>query len=880
MDNYSFVWLHKIIDATNDADHQNSITNLRQVVHNVNTFDDMNNCVDFITNFESEVVFLIISIESTSDIIPLIHDLVQLKFIYVLGNVEDFSEMDVKQWSKIKGIYANITLICDSLRQMNRIYDQNTASVGFVELDDVLSTKSLNELDQSFMYTQILKEILLTIDFEREHIDEFLAGCHKADAEKFQKRKYSRDKAIWWYTSSDFIFGQVNKALRNMEVDIIIKMGFLIRDLHENLVALHLQQYPRPQQCSQLVVYRGQGLSQMDLDKLIKGGLISFNNFLSTSTDRSVSYMFAESNADNPDLFGIFFEIAIDLSNSSASFANIRCCSEHEEEDEILFSMHSIFRVTDIKRDNQPYEVNLTLTEDNDPELNALTKYIREETFPSERGWYRLGELLIKMGQFDKALQVYETMLKQTVDDEEKANIYLQLGSIVAAQGKQQEALLYYDRSLDLNQKNSSLNKITLVACYNNVTSVYHDMGQYSQALEYSKKTLESMKRYLPRTVVFEAHSLPMIEKSLEIFQNLPANHPHLAISYNNMSMTSFNIGEDFQALQYALKSFLINKKSLPLNHPDLAISYNNLGLINAKMNKYSAALFCYEKALEIYRETSPNHPQTATFCDNIAAVYSTLGHYSTALTYLQESFAIRGKTLDRNHPDIATSYNCIGSLYHHIGKYFEAISCYLRALEIYKDILPLNYHNLAICYNNIASAYNSDKKYWEALGYYKKTQQIYEEILRENNPDLAIFYNNIASVYDSLDEDSKALLYYSKALDFYQTKSRSPDPYLASIYNNIGMVYKKRNHQLEIALIYYDKSLQVKQKIFPSDYFDFALSYNNIGMVYYKMCNYSEAIQYYQRALEICQSNNLPPDHPYLATLRKNLARAYENEG
>ncbi|CAF1622051.1 unnamed protein product, partial [Adineta ricciae] len=124
-----------------------------------------------------------------------------------------------------------------------------------------------------------------------------------------------------------------------------------------------------------------------------------------------------------------------------------------------------------------------------------------------------------------------------------------------------------------------------------------------------------------------------------------------------------------------------------------------------------------------------------------------------------------------------------------------------------------------------------------------------------------------------------KLFLYYSKALDFYETKSRSLDTYLASIYNNIGMLYKKRNHQLEIAPIYYDKSLQVKQKIFPSDYFDFALSYNNIGMVYYKMCNYSKAIQYYERALEICQSNNLPSDHPYLTTLRKNLARAYENE-
>ena len=43
-------------------------------------------------------------------------------------------------------------------------------------------------------------------------------------------------------------------------------------------------------------VYRGQGLSKTDFDQLIKtkGGLMSFNNFLSTSINRKISLEFAE----------------------------------------------------------------------------------------------------------------------------------------------------------------------------------------------------------------------------------------------------------------------------------------------------------------------------------------------------------------------------------------------------------------------------------------------------------------------------------------------------------------------------------------------------------------------------------------------------------
>jgi len=84
-------------------------------------------------------------------------------------------------------------------------------------------------------------------------------------------------------------------------------------------------------------------LSKAVFDRLLKtqGGLMSFNNFLSKSTQQSVSLIFAVSILDDPELIGILFEITVHPLISSTVFADIRGFSQFQEE-EILFSMHSI----------------------------------------------------------------------------------------------------------------------------------------------------------------------------------------------------------------------------------------------------------------------------------------------------------------------------------------------------------------------------------------------------------------------------------------------------------------------------------------------------------------------------------------------------------
>jgi hypothetical protein len=173
--NFHLVWLDGSIDEVNSDDCRNSITKLRQVVNTVNTFTDVNECIEFINSIPEEKAFMISSGAFGQTTVPAVHDKSQVSTIFIFCGNEARHEKWAKEWPKIKGVYTDIVPICEALKQAAQDCDHNSVSISFVKTTGAASSKeSLDTLDSSFMYTQILKEILLTIDFEQSHINDFL----------------------------------------------------------------------------------------------------------------------------------------------------------------------------------------------------------------------------------------------------------------------------------------------------------------------------------------------------------------------------------------------------------------------------------------------------------------------------------------------------------------------------------------------------------------------------------------------------------------------------------------------------------------------------------------------------------------------------------
>ncbi|CAF1400381.1 unnamed protein product, partial [Rotaria magnacalcarata] len=202
-------------------------------------------------------------------------------------------------------------------------------------------------------------------------------------------------------------------------------------------------------------------------------------------------------------------------------FAMIDEHSAIPSEQEILFTMHTVFRVVEMKqtaKNNRLWEVQLAITDDNDPQLSTLTNRIKEEV-QGPTGWRRMGKLMLKVGHFNQAEELYQELLKNASTDSDRVLIYHQLGWLKDQQGKYPEAVKFYEKSLEIKRKTLPENDASLAPTYSNIGLVYDNMGEYSKALEFHEKSL----------------------KIREV--SLPPTHPDLASSYNNIGGVYDNMG-------------------------------------------------------------------------------------------------------------------------------------------------------------------------------------------------------------------------------------------------------------------------------------------------------------------------------------------------
>ncbi|CAF1260068.1 unnamed protein product [Adineta steineri] len=812
--NYLLVWVDASIGET-DKDCQDILAQLKNIVTNVSLCTEPDQCIQILNRVDNKKVFVITSDSLGQYLVSEIHDMSQLDAIYIFcDNIATQQEWS-QNWTKIKGVHTSIKEICQALQLSVKQCDQDSIAISFLPVNEMASIENLNQLEPTFIYTQLLKEILLDIQYSPKAMQNLVACCREVFTgnlielqviNEFEQN-YLPVQAIWWYTRGCFTYKMLNQALRTLDVDMIINMGFFLRDVHQQIQQLYEQQVSNYGGKS-FVVYRGQGLQQSDFEKLqkTKGGLMSFNNFLSTSKNEQVSLGFARCASAKPNTVGILFIMTIDPCIKTAPFASIEELSYFQKEDEILFALYTVFQVSAIKQldnENQLYQVELQLISDDDQQLRLLTDRIRKEA--DGAGWQRFGELLLKIGQFIKAKEFYNTLLEQISDEGEKEIYYNQLGIIHWKQGDYDQAIEYYEKVLEIREKTLPLNHPSLVTSYNDIGNVYTYVGAYSKALSVYEKALE------------------------------------------------------------------INEKTLPSNHPDSASSYNNIGRMHNSMGEYAKAVSSHEKALEIREKILPlNHPDLATSYSNIGLVYDNMGEYSKALSFNEKALEIKQKTLPSNHPDLATSYNNIGLVYDHMGEYSKALSFYEKALEIREKIHPLNHSELATLYNNIGSAYDHMEEYSKALLFYEKDLEIQLKIFPSNHPSLATTYNNIGLVYNNMEEYSKALSFYEKALEIKLETLSSNHPSLAITYNNIGLVYGNMGEYSK-ALSFYEKDLEICQKTLPSNHHSLAASYNNIAAVYCDMKDYSKALSCYERALDIVQ-RGLPPTHPHIESVKKSI--------
>lgn len=254
-----------------------------------------------------------------------------------------------------------------------------------------------------------------------------------------------------------------------------------------------------------------------------------------------------------------------------------------------------------------------------------------------------------------------------------------------------------------------------------------------------------------------------------------------------------------------------------------------------------------------------------------IGIYYAYQSRYDSAAKYFENALEIFQQLNDSS--GISGQLNNIGEIYRLLGDYDKTIFYYLKSLELEEQL-----HNelgIATSLNNIGSFYiNNQPNLNKAKSYLQKSLKVFERIKDSNGQ--AMVYGNLGELFRHLEkyDSSEVALLKAIALDSANQNLHG----LSSDYVNLGNVYHLMQRSNE-AIETYQRSLDLSTEIGELQLQSIAL--NNIGAVLIERGNnvadLKKAIELTQKSYALAVEID-GPDEKRKAL--RNFADAYEKLG
>jgi len=254
--------------------------------------------------------------------------------------------------------------------------------------------------------------------------------------------------------------------------------------------------------------------------------------------------------------------------------------------------------------------------------------------------------------------------------------------------------------------------------------------------------------------------------------------------------------------------------------------------------------------------------------------IRAALNHYKTAHSILLSAY---GKPSESS---ALIAYN-IGVTFDKLAANDSALFWKKEAMETLIQATGEKTIDLADIYTSLGVTYDNQRDHENALLFYQKALAIQTEIRGDKHPALADLYNKMGVAYESKGDNNNAMRYKSFAL---KLRESSGDPLVVESYLNIGVGLANQGKFSE-ALENYNRALNIQRQ--RQDRLGLALTYSNIGNIYfeqgslkrtggrYDKRDLDSAVKYHQESLDI-RREILGDKHPDVSYSYYNLGIAH----
>jgi tetratricopeptide (TPR) repeat protein len=411
-------------------------------------FWDVLKCTEYLETTNIRSVFFIISGEITNIIrhlnsIPMLNDIYAIYFFVPKIDDQELNEI-MLSYKNIGRLFDSLEVVLNCLSADIKFYLEQPLHIPvisvFASQHSIKDKSNLNLTDkqQKFvafqLFVRALREVSLPTDSSQYLYDRCrILLQNKADGEHALRiLENNKEKIFDWFVNMPFLSVIVNSLLQEPFPQNLLDVQQILMSIDQRFAEVS----PKT---SSSVVYRVQLICEQDLKTIQENceQLIAFHTYLLVTKDLLAARTIARQAADR-GLLVIIFQIEISTQAHALELDNNR----------LLFRFGTIFRIqsVDLAPDNVWYAELAYADLDFQSVQERLQLQVGEQLT-----WLTLGNYLNALDHFNEAKCYYDYLLNTLSNNHEaRPSIYNNMGLMFAQSGDNNQALEYYNLSMNL----------------------------------------------------------------------------------------------------------------------------------------------------------------------------------------------------------------------------------------------------------------------------------------------------------------------------------------------------------------------------------------------------------------------------------------------
>ncbi len=369
------------------------------------------------------------------------------------------------------------------------------------------------------------------------------------------------------------------------------------------------------------------------------------------------------------------------------------------------------------------------------------------------------------------------------------ANNYSNIAFIEYLQKKNNEALIHYEKVLQINEINNRIDAGVTSEIFYALGRLYYNLEDYDKSVKYYRRSMILQEKvvndlevvieenyFIEQCYTFEEEG--KFEECISIFEQ------YLVERVKKQGVNVIGKGSIYRRIYECYK-----------NMPDKDVALQILYLNKALLVKS-----------KVYGENNPT--MLEDFID-FATINKDCGNKSTALEYFRKSLDIFDVVgVDDESKDIVAEIKLnAGMLLCENERFSEAILEITDALTFFEEC---NADKMLIwkAISELGNTYLEADEPETALEYFLKCEQICKDDQYKNQGCTAISFYNLGDTYRILNKKRDSVMYYEKALAIEKNINGDETFIVGALETNIGLIYKGVG-QIKIANKHFQNALK-----------------------------------------------------------------------